>query len=207
MLAVVFASVFAAGGMDQAGEIQLHHLFPERIPVFVAERGRTVVAFPWVSVDQESDESEILDAAVDFREAESDRRAGGLRDRADALKAMGERLHLLGDVVMIRDRPRLHDLDRLFGVHELERPRREELHVGADGIHDAQIALGVGVIAHPFVREFLRRGAMRPSCRHLVRFPLVQLRRRADVGVNIDDHGRFSTRNRLTGGSLQSMPA
>src|SRR5512142_2964127 len=107
MLAIVFAPVLTAGRMNKPGEIQLHHLFPQRIPVFVAQRGCAVVAFPWIGVDQEADESEILDAAVDFREAESDGRAGGLWNRTHALKAVGERLHLLGDVVTIRDRPRL----------------------------------------------------------------------------------------------------
>ena len=126
MLAIIFAAVLAAGGMDEPGEIQLHHLFPQRIPIFVAERGRAVVAFAGVGIDQQSDESEILDAAVDFRKAESDGRAGSLRDRAHALKAVGKRLHLLGDVIVIRDRPRLHDLDGLFGVHQLERAGAKE---------------------------------------------------------------------------------
>ena len=188
MLAIVFAAVLAAGGMDQAGKIQLHHLFPQRIPVFVAERGRAVVAFARICVDQQPDESEILDAAVDFRKTQGDGRAGSLRDRADALKSIGERLHLLGDVIVIRHRPRFHDLDGLLGVHELEGTRRKKLNVGPDGVHDTQVALGIGVIAHPLVGEFLRRGAMRPARRHLVRFPLIELGCRADVGVNIDNH-------------------
>ena len=188
VLAVAFAAVFAAARMYEPGDIELDHLFPERIPILVRESGRAVIAFAGIGIDQRADETEFLDAALHLAETPRHGLARGLRKRAHALKTFGKRGHLLRDVVVIGDGPRLHQLDRFLGMHQLERPRRNELHVGADGIHNAQIALRIGMIANPFVGESFRREAMRPAGGHQDGLPLIQLRRGANVRVDIDDH-------------------
>jgi hypothetical protein len=182
------SSLITAAGMDEARNIQLDHLFPKGIPIFIPQCRRAVVAFARVGVDQQSDEAQLFHAALQLRKAERNRLAGRLRRRAHALETAGKRLDLLGNVIVIGHRPGLHHFQRLFGMHELKRTRRQELNVGSHRIHDAQIALGIRMIANIFVAEFFGSVAVRSARRHLHRLPLVELRRGANMRVNIDDH-------------------
>jgi hypothetical protein len=74
-------------------------------------------------------------------------------------------------------------------MHELKRTRRKKLHVGPDRVHNPEIALRIGVIADPLVGESLRGVAMRAAGGHLEGLPLIEFRRGANVGVNVDNHG------------------
>ena len=191
VLAVTFAAVFAAARMDETRNIQFDHLLPKRIPILVRESGRAVIAFARIGIDQGADETEFLDAALHLAEPPRNRLAGGLRKRAHSLETRGESSHLLRDVVVIGDRPCLHQPDRLLGMHQLKRTRRDELHIGADGIHNAQIALRVGMIANPLVRESFRGEAVGSARGHEDGLPLIELRGGANVSVDIDDHDRI----------------
>ena len=107
-------------------------LLVERIPVAVTERGRlNARVFVRIGIEQASDEAELLHAALELGQRAFDRITRGLRQARDAEEAV--RIHLrlaMNDVVTFLGEP-VHELRRLFAVHELKRPRRYELDVGA----------------------------------------------------------------------------
>ena len=98
----------------------------------------------------------------------------------------------MNDVVAFLGEP-VHQLRRLLAVHELERPRRDELDVGAVCVQRVEMALGpdlrlVERSAHLVVGDLDAAAAMRAARRQQPGLVGPELRRRADMTVTIDDH-------------------
>ena len=119
--------------MDVAGHVEFHELLVQRIPVFVAHPRRVVIrGLARIRIDQASDESEFLDAALELGDAVLRTHAGSLRQPANAAENIRKQPALLRDhVVALFDEP-LRNFRRLLGHHHLIRPGRKELNVRAD---------------------------------------------------------------------------
>ena len=142
----------AARRMDVAGNIQLHHLFVQRIPEAVAQRrscgGR---GFARIRIQQASDESHLFDALFQIRQNFLGADAGTLRQAANPAEHVGVELGLLvDDVVGLFDEP-AHDLG-VLAVHHLVGTRRDELHVGPDFLELLQMR---GAAEHRRVQRVL----------------------------------------------------
>ena len=130
---VVVVRLLRRRRVDQGRDVQLDHLLVQRVPVLVAHAGRRrPAALVRVRVDHDADETEIVDAAVDLGERVGDRHAGTLGQPGHAAVARRRQLDAHGDGVVVGLDPVVDDLLRLFRVHQLERSRRQELHVRAD---------------------------------------------------------------------------
>ncbi len=133
--------VARAGRMDMTDDVELAQLLVQRIPVAVAERRSLRCAvLVRIRIDQTTLESELADAALELGERLFDRRAGGLGQAGDAEELVRHELAASVDDVVRFLGPVVDDLRRLLGVHHLERPRRNALHVYAAGLHVLEMA-------------------------------------------------------------------
>jgi len=121
----------AAGRVNVTGDVQLHHLFIERIPEPVAERRRLYAAgFTRIRIQQASHEPAFLDALLQIGNHRLGTDTRTLRQAADTAKRLREELHLpLDDVVGLLREP--GDQLGVLAVHHLIRAGRDDLHVGA----------------------------------------------------------------------------
>ena len=123
----------APGAVNVAGHVQFHELLVQRVPVFVAHSRRVVIrGLARIRIDQASDKSEFLHAALELGDAVLRTHAGRLRQPANAPENIRKEPALLRDhVVALFDEP-LRNFRGFLGHHHLIRPGRKELDVRAD---------------------------------------------------------------------------
>jgi hypothetical protein len=158
-----------ARGVDVRRNVKLAEFFVERIPVAVAQRRRFLASvLVGIGVEEAADEAQFLDATLELRERLSDRRAGRLRQTGDAEEPVGIELRLpVDNVVALLGEP-AHQPGRLLTVHELKRPRRDQLHIGSMLVQRIEVALGadLGMIkrrAQLVIGNFDATAAMRAA--------------------------------------------
>ena len=138
---VVRFAAAAAAAVDVQRDLHLDRLLVERIPVRIGERRRLIEAFTRIGIEQHADEPEFVDRVVDLVEGGFDRQSGALRNAGDAAKARRVKFHRLGDQLVVRARPQLR-VGEAAAVDLLERPRRDELDVRPDLVHQLDVAVG-----------------------------------------------------------------
>src|SRR6185503_3182715 len=183
----------APGRVDVAGDVELDHLLVERIPETVAEGRRLdAAAFTRVGVQQAANEPLLLDALLEIRNDGLRTDAGRERQAAYTAERVRVQLDLLGDdVVRLLDEP-LHKIRRLAG-HHLVRPRRHQLHVGADLFQLIEMRAAakdrrVERVADILVVGEIAAAPVRAAVREDLRFVDVQAVGGRDVPVRVDDH-------------------
>ena len=128
---------------------------------------------------------------------------GRLRQAGDAEELVRKKLRLaVNDVVTFLGEP-VHEFGRLFAVHQLKRPRRDQLNVGAVSLQRVEVSLRAdfGVVerdADFVVGDFYAAAPMRSARREQHGLVGPELRRRADVSVTIDNHLSSSPVRRLS---------
>ena len=129
--AVAGAGGFGGAGVDMRRHVQLAQLLIERVPVAVAQGRRLAVAavLVGVGVQQAADEVQAADAALEFRQHVLDGLAGALRQGGHAAEPARKQRHLAVDEVVHLLHEPVDDLLRPFAVHQVVRPRRQQLHV------------------------------------------------------------------------------
>ena len=83
--------VARAGDVHHGGDVELDHLLVEPIPVPIGERWRRPVAAGRIGIEIAADEAELHDAPLELHDRVVQRRAGPLRQLADAGESDVER--------------------------------------------------------------------------------------------------------------------
>ncbi len=192
--------------MEHRRDVQLAELLVERIPVAVRQGRRLGPGvLVGVGVQQAAHEAQVLHAALQLRQGDLDGQARHLGQPGDAAEQAGVHPHLLGDDVVEGLVQPLDDLGRPLGVHQLEWPRRQELHVGAVSLQLLDVAVaehasGVQRRLDLLVGELAPAPPVRSARGQQARLVGVEPLGRGDVAVDVDDHvrssGGFSTRMR-----------
>src|SRR3990172_13037052 len=85
-------------GVDRAWDVEIDHLFPERIPPFAADRRRErLLAAGDVGIDVATDKAQVVNAALKLIYPFLWPNARGLRQLADGRNLIGPALRHAGD--------------------------------------------------------------------------------------------------------------
>jgi hypothetical protein len=178
----------AAGRVDVPGNVELHHLLVKGVPEAIAERRRfDAAALAGIGVQQEADETALLDALFEIRKNSLGAHARGQWQAADAAKRVRIQFHLLrNDVVGFLDEP-LHE-PRVLAGHHLIGARRDELQVGPDffQLPDVRAATkdrGIKRLPDIFLGGEVAATAVSAAVRQDLRLVHVKAVRRGDVSM------------------------
>ncbi len=187
----VHRRVARSRNVDHRRNVQFHHLFIEREPVFVRQRRMGKAPAARIGVQVAPDKAKLIHAALKLDNGTRQISLRRLRQHAHACKRLGIKAHNARNQVVARLRP-LHRYRLIAHMRGHRRcARRKDRHIRAALFQQAQL-VRFNRLAYLVVRNLGVRRALGPRLERslLLLAPFImRLGQHGIMAVAVDDHG------------------